>query len=223
MEDQRWVGVYGAGRQQRRVRMYPAVLVLSERPCLVVGGGRIAARKANGLLLAGAIVTVVAPQFGDELQELAGDCELAERRYRLGEAGDYVLVIAATDDPAVNEQVYADAVAAGVPVNVVDRPELCTFIAPAVVRRGALQVTVCTGGAFPALSRRLRRDLEARLPAAYEPLLSLLSAFREELREREPDAGARQACLRRIADGPEIDAFLEGDEKPLRKLLNSCA
>jgi siroheme synthase-like protein len=140
--------------------LFPVGLVVEGRACLVVGGGVVAARKAASLATCGALVTVVAPQVDPAL----GDVEVrVERRaYRPGEAADYRLVVAATDDPAVNARVYADADAAGVWCNVVDDPDHCSVSFPAVARRGPVTVTVATDGASPTLAALLRDRVAER-------------------------------------------------------------
>src|SRR5437763_16053533 len=141
---------------------YPVNLVLDGRPCLVVGGGAVAARKAAGLRACGARVHVVAPRIDDEIRVLAGDgVTFEERPYKRGEVEDYRLVVAATDDPAVNRAVYEDGERAGVWVNSADDPASCSFTLPAVVRRGPVMVTVSTGGRSPALSSWPKAKVEA--------------------------------------------------------------
>ena len=160
---------------------YPVNLILDGRPCLVVGGGPVAARKVAGLVGCGAVVTVVAPEVD---AELAADPRLSvlNRPYRRGEVAGYRLVIAATDDPAVNRQVFEDGEAAGVWVNSADDPVSCSFTLPSVVRQGAIMVTVATGGHSPALATWLRRHVEDELGEEYVVLLRLLSEERSSLK-----------------------------------------
>ena len=129
---------------------YPVNLDLWGRRVLVVGGGQVAARKVAGLLSAGAAVTVVAP---DAVAEIAEDPDVRwhQRPYRRGEVASYRLAITATDDPSVNRQVARDGDAANVLVNSADDPANCSFILPAVVRRGDLQLTVSTNGLQPGV------------------------------------------------------------------------
>jgi siroheme synthase-like protein len=163
---------------------YPLCLDLTGRRCVVVGGGAVASRKVAGLVASGARVTVVAPDQAPELQALAraGRIQAQERPYAEGDLADAVLAIAATDVPGVNARVAADARASGILVNVVDDPATGTFILPAVVRRGDLQIAVSTGGRSPALARRVREDLERLLPPEYPALLGLFGELRTELR-----------------------------------------
>lgn len=137
---------------------YPVVLRLAGVPVLLVGGGNVASRKADGLLAAGAVVTVVAPQVLADLRErvLAAGGAVRERGYEPSDLDGHRLVMTATDVPAVNAQVAADATARQLFVNSADDPENCSFTLPAVTRRGAVIAAVGTDGASPALARHLR-------------------------------------------------------------------
>src|SRR4051812_172904 len=157
--------------------LYPANLVVEGRPCLVVGGGDVAARKVEGLVACGADVHVVAERVGEEIRSLPVTWE--ERSYAPGEVGDYRLAVAATDSPETNTAVFRDGEAAGVWVNAADDPANCSFTLPAVVRRGSLMVTVSTGGRSPALAAWLKERLSAELGPEYEALLQLLADERE--------------------------------------------
>ncbi len=150
----------------------------------MVGGGPIALRKAEGLLVCGADVTVVAPVLHPVLEELAaaGRLVVERRAYRSPEAAGYRLVTAATDDPEVNRSVFDDGEAAGVWVNAADDPASCSFTLPSVVRRGPIMVTVATGGHSPALAQWLRRHVESELGEEYVVLLTLLSEQRAQIK-----------------------------------------
>lgn len=161
---------------------YPINLDLWGRRVLVVGGGAVAARKVAGLLRAGAAVTVVAPAAVAEIAE-DPDVRWHQREYRRGEVASYRLAITATDDPDVNRQVARDGDAANVLVNSADDPANCSFILPAVVRRGDLQVTVSTNGRSPAFAAWARRRLEQTFTDTHARLLDLLSEVRDEVRQ----------------------------------------
>jgi len=205
--------------------MIPLFINLSGQACLVVGGGRVAERKITWLLGGGAEVAVVARDATPQLQELAarGRLQWCEREYESAEAAGYFLIIAATNDPAVNEQVSRDARSAGRLINAVDAPDLSNIFTSAVVGRGELQIAISTSGACPALARRLREEMEERYPAAYDRLLRRLRRFRGELRDVTPDPRERKATLERIVRSDELARFLEGDEGPLEDLLKQCA
>jgi len=165
---------------------YPVALTLSGRPCLVVGGGAVAARKVDALVEAGARVTVVSPWLCTALLALAADGHFRwwPREYAAGDAEGYFLAIVATDDRSVNAGVAREARAQGVLVNCADDPAHCDFVLPAVVRRGPLTVAVSTGGASPFMARLVREEIEALLPEDYAALVQVVAEARRTLRDR---------------------------------------
>ena len=183
---------------------YPLFVQMDGRRCLVVGGGTVAHRKAESLLEAGANVTAVSPEFSaafDDLSLRHRERLVLERQpYSLRDLSSFALAVAATDSEVVNAQVADDARRAGVWVNVVDTPDLCTAQAAAVVRRGALQVAIHTGGKYPALSSVLREELEHHFGPWFETYLSALARVREWLRGFPLDAAVRRTILRELAD-----------------------
>ena len=159
---------------------YPVQLRIQGRQALVVGAGNIAVRKIQGLLRAGAEVTVIAPWIHPLISALPVD--IVERTYLDGEAGNYQLVITCTDDRLVNHQVFRDSDAAGVWVNSADDPVNCSFILPAVARQGDLTLTISTNGKSPAMATWLRRRFEAEFDERYDRLMDLLVEVRAEAR-----------------------------------------
>jgi siroheme synthase-like protein len=141
---------------------YMVNLVVEGREALIVGGGEIASRKVEDLLAAKARVTLVAPGVCEKIEALADRIQLHRRPYEPGDIGDAFVVIAATDDEALNAAVSRDCAARNVLVNVVDRPALCTFTVPATVHRGDLTIAIATNGRCPALASILREELEDR-------------------------------------------------------------
>lgn len=195
---------------------YPVNLILDGRPCLVVGGGHVARRKAEGLTACGAAVTVVAPEVDADMP-----AERIERRpYRPGEAAHYRLVVAATDDPAVNRMVYEDAEAAGVWANAADEPESCSFTLPSVVRQGPIMVAVSTGGHSPALAAWIRRRLESELGEEYVVLLELLSQARASIKAegRSTEGLDWLSAL----DSNMLDLIRAGQVGKARERLEAC-
>ncbi len=192
---------------------YPAFLDLRGRLVLVVGGGQVAARKVSSLLAAGARVRLVAPHLGDECAELARrpEVEHLPRGFQPRDLQGVWLAVSATDRPEVNRAVARAAEAEGVFVNVVDVPELCSFIVPAVVRRGELALAVSTGGAAPAVARRLRRRLEEEFGPAWEPYLRLLRALRRRLLAEVDDPAARRERFHALAESELRERVAEGD------------
>ncbi|MGF1597534.1 MAG: bifunctional precorrin-2 dehydrogenase/sirohydrochlorin ferrochelatase [Acidimicrobiales bacterium] len=165
---------------------YAVNLDLRRRPVLLVGAGRVAARKLDGLLATGATITVVAPEAGPEVEALAdaGTVRWHRRPYERGEVASYRLAVTATDDPATNARVAADGEAANVFVNSADDPDNCSFILPAVIRRGDLQLSVSTNGHSPAFASWLRRRLAAEITDAHGATLALVAEVRAEVRQR---------------------------------------
>jgi precorrin-2 dehydrogenase/sirohydrochlorin ferrochelatase len=198
---------------------YPVNLVLEGRRVLVVGGGTVAVRKVEGLLAAGAVVTVVAPSVDDRLRSLVG-VTVEERPYRAGEVADYRLAIAATDSPVANAAVFDDGERAGVWVNGADDPANCSFTLPAVVRRGDVMVTVSTGGRSPALSRWLRQRLQDEVGPEYEVVLDLLAAERDRLKAegRSTEGPGWQKAL----DSDMLGLIRNGDITSAREHLQAC-
>jgi precorrin-2 dehydrogenase/sirohydrochlorin ferrochelatase len=166
--------------------MYPVMLSIEGRRCLVVGGGGVALRKVDGLLAQGANLTVIATEPIMQLEELAREqlIELERRPYQPGEATGYALVIAATDDRAVNRRVYEDADQAGIWVNVADDPPLCSFHLPARVERGTMQLAVASAGEAPFAVRRLRQMLERRFGAEWGEWMEAAARFRRAIRDQ---------------------------------------
>ncbi|HEX2117285.1 MAG TPA: siroheme synthase CysG [Alphaproteobacteria bacterium] len=185
----------------------PIFLKVRGRRALVVGGGTVAARKVEWLRRAGARVTVVAPAVVDTLQDLArrGIVQHSARAFAAADIAGHALIVAATNDAALNRRVHLLARDAGVPVNVVDCPELCSFIVPAVIDRSPLVVAISSGGASPVLVRVLRARLETLLPRALGRLARLAGSFRHAVKHRLPDAAGRRRFWERLfaADGIE--------------------
>jgi precorrin-2 dehydrogenase / sirohydrochlorin ferrochelatase len=161
---------------------YMACLDVTGRRCVVVGGGLVGREKAAGLAACGAAVTVVSPDLDASFGSLA--VEWRRGRYRRSDLEGAFLVIAATSDRAVNERVHRDAEARGMLCNVADVPELCNFILPAVHREGSIAVAVSTGGASPALAKRIRSQIAGLVGPEHAALAEELRALRPEVKAR---------------------------------------
>lgn len=205
----------------------PIFLAVSGRRCIVIGGGEIAERKACSLLEAGAEVTVVSSAVTSGLAALAGRKRLRHlaRVYQAGDLDGAFLAFEASGDPTAVQAAVAEARARGVLINVADEPELCSFIAPAVIKRGALQIAISTGGASPALARNLRQELQDRFGAEYESILDLLAAARHWLQAREDDLGARARILTALVNSDLREALKRRDvaaaDATLRRILGA--
>ena len=201
----------------------PVFLDVRDRKCLVVGGGDVAARKCALLLRAGARVTVVAPALGPALAADVAEERIAHRAgsFAPQDVVGVALVIAATDDDAVNRAVAAAAKAQHTPVNVVDQPALCSFIMPSIIERAPLVVAVSSGGASPVLARLLRARLESLIPAGYGRLAALAAAFRNEVKAHFKPS-ERRRFWERVLQGPIAELVLSGREDSARDALK-CA
>ncbi|AOX99666.1 siroheme synthase CysG [Jeongeupia sp. USM3] len=193
---------------------FPLFLNLRRQRCLIVGGGDVALRKARLLLAAGAELIVVSPDLADELAALRdrGEITHAQREFDQADIDGMRLVIAATDDEAVNAQVHAECEARNVLVNVVDTPEKCRFIVPSIIDRAPLMVAISTGGAAPVLARQLRARIEATLPHGYGVLARLAGALRERVKTRFGDERARRRFWETALEGPAAEKALAGNE-----------
>lgn len=203
------------------MRYLPVSLDVNGKPCAVVGGGEVAARKIALLLRAGARVTVVAPGLCDEVRELANGSQLSHvaSPFLPEFLRGVQLVIAATNDRAVNRQVSEAAVAMGIPVNVVDAPELCTFVMPAIIDRSPLVVAISSSGASPTLARLLRSRLEALIPGSLGRLAALAGEFRGEVNRRFARTQARRSFWENVLQGPVAALALAGQERRAREAL----
>jgi siroheme synthase-like protein len=198
-------------------RFYPVALDVSGRPCLVVGGGPVAARKARGLLDCGAVVTVVAPALGADMQALEPRLHAVERRpYREHDAASFRLVVTATGLPDVDGAVHADAEASGVWINSADDRAHSSFILPAVFRDGAVTVGVSSGGLSPALSSWLRDRLGAQCEG-----VGALAELLGEARARLLRAGVRSDSVNwvQLLDGALPELVRSGDVDAARAIL----
>ena len=186
--------------------------------CLVVGGGEVARRKAGVLLGAGAKVRVVAPEIDAQLAQQQG-IEPIFSRFEKAHLAGVTLVIAATRDHSVNRQVSALAQADNIPVNVVDDPELCSFIMPAILDRSPLMVAFSSGGASPVLTRMLRGKLEALIPHNYAHLAAFAERFRERVKERVTNPAQRRIFWENVLEGVVAEKVLSGDESSATQML----
>ena len=199
----------------------PLFFRLSGNPVLLVGGGRVAARKLRLLLRAGARVTVVAPGVCPEVRQCAerGEVEWIAAEYRGELVAGASLVVAATPHAEVNRQIYRDARDNNLPVNVVDAPELCTVIFPSIIDRNPLLVAVSSSGQSPVLGRILRRRIESMLPAAYGALARFAGRFREPVKQAIPDETPRRLFWEQVLEGAVAEQVLAGREERAAELL----
>ena len=192
------------------MNLFPIMVRLDARRCIVVGAGEIAAAKTATLLGCGAQVTVIAPHATDLVQQLAREGTLTWRcrEFVPADLEAAFLVIAATNSPAVNEEVFRAGKERGVLCNVVDDPEHCDFYYPAVVQRGALQIAISTGGHSPALAHRLRVELEQQFGPEYEAWVEEVGRRRRETMARDLPEARRRELLEQIASREAYEDFV---------------
>ncbi|HUQ62963.1 MAG TPA: bifunctional precorrin-2 dehydrogenase/sirohydrochlorin ferrochelatase [Acidimicrobiales bacterium] len=207
----------GSSGQERKA--YPVNLVLDGRRCLIVGGGDVARRKADGLLACGGRVHVVAPRIGEAIRS---DPQLTwdERPYQSSDLEECWLVIAATDRSDVNRSVFLDGEAAGIWVNGADDPQHCSFTLPSVVRRGDLMLTVSTGGRSPAVATWIRQRLEDEIGPEYEVLLDLVSTRRQAI--KAGGGSTEDVDWHSALDSDVLGLIRAGDLAEARERIESC-
>lgn len=207
-----------------RMADYPVNLRLRSRRCVVVGGGAVAVRKIGALLDADADVVVFAPDVRPEIDawESARRIRVERIAYEPGQLEGAFLAIAATNRGDVNRAVARDAGGRGILVNVADDPAACDFTLPAVARGREWSIAISTGGASPALARRLREMLVSEWGASIDALLAWLGEARRERTAAGATSGARAETWRRVVDAGVLEALRDGDEATARLLFDAA-
>ena len=202
------------------MRFYPAFIDIRGRRCVVVGGGRVAERKVLALLEYGADVVVISPTLTGGLKELKkkGLIEHTNRRYRDGDLRDAFMVISATNSPETNQRISHEAEREGLLVNVVDRPGLCNFIVPSVIRRGDVTIAISTSGRSPYTARWLRERLEVLLPEEFAKVVEIVGAVRMMLKER-PNDDNKLRIFKSLLESPLPEYIRRGDRRAINALL----
>jgi len=202
------------------MRYYPVYLDLKDRAVLVVGGGLIAEGKALQLVEAGARVRLVSPDLTPRLAELAesGGIEYREGKFEIGDLKGVALVISATNDQAANEEVARLAAELGLLFNVVDQPALCSFITPALVTRGNLQISVSSAGGSPSVAQRVKREIGELIGDEYGELLEVAAEMRAEAKRVIPDFEDRRKVLHAFAESEAIELLRAGKREEARQL-----
>ena len=199
----------------------PVFLKIEGRPCLVVGGGQVAARKIELLRRAGGVIRLVAPELCDELSVLVRDGAVTHiaRNFSEGDIAGNNLVIAATDNEEVNGRISRLAREHCIPVNVVDNPDLCSFIMPSIIDRSPVQIAVSTGGRSPVLARLLRSRLESYIPAAYGRLADLVDSSRNQVKQRIRDSKTKLIFWEKVLQGRVAELVFAGKEEAAKTAL----
>lgn len=199
---------------------YPLFADLQGRRCVVVGGGAIAQRKVTALLRCGARITVISPTLTKRLAAYArrGLIQYRARQLVPRDLPGAWLVYAATDDQRVNELVYRSATRRRIFTNVVDQPRLCSFIAPAIFRRGLVTVAISTGGASPSLAKQMRRDLARTVGVEYASMGRLLLGLREAAKRRLPTFAGRKRYFAQLIRGRVFRLVRAGRPQEARRM-----
>jgi precorrin-2 dehydrogenase / sirohydrochlorin ferrochelatase len=206
------------------MRYYPIFLDLRAQRCLVIGGGEVAERKVATLLQADGQVTVISPTLTLQLQSWVEERQITAhlRTYQKGDMHGFSLVFAATDDEELHRQTAAEAQEAGIFLNVVDRPALCSFIVPALVSRGDLTLAISTSGASPAMAKKIRQELTQQFGPEYAQALSLLTRVRELIANARLTLDERQQIFTALVESPLLDYFRAGKIDQVDALLQQA-
>ncbi|MCR8629617.1 precorrin-2 dehydrogenase/sirohydrochlorin ferrochelatase family protein [Paenibacillus radicis (ex Xue et al. 2023)] len=191
-------------KERRNKSYYPLMLDIIGKPCVIIGGGVVAQRKAESLIEAGATITLISPACTEQLEEwaLGGHVSIIKKHFQTGmtELREALLIFAATDQAEINEAVRLEAEALGKLVTVADDSKRSGFIVPAVVRRGKLVISVSTTGASPAVAKRVRQELEKTYGEEYEVYLELLQELRSLIKLKVKDTIERQAIFKSMLE-----------------------
>lgn len=200
------------------MKYYPVFLDIRGKICVIVGGGEVAARKAERLLDCGAKVLVISPKLAPELAALKEKKMISHiaAQYSGDSIDGAALIIGATDDEKTNAQISLDARSKGIPVNIVDDPKRCDFILPALVQKGDLAIAIGTGGKSPALARHLREELEAKYGREYEIFLNILGALRVKM---EKNAGVGKDWFESMLAAGILDSIKNKDIKKVKDIV----
>jgi len=201
---------------------YPIYVELHEQPCIVIGGGKIAEGKVEGLLSAGAQVTIVSPDLTAHLHALVAQNQVRyiKRTYQSGDLAGAFMVICATDQTEINHQVWQEASTNRQLVNVVDDTPRCNFIAPAIFRKGDLNIAISTGGKAPALAVRLKERLQKEIGPQYERFLELSGQLREPLARNIPDFETRKKLWYELVDSDILELLSQDNEPAALDLIS---
>ncbi len=200
------------------MKHYPVNLNIKGRKCLVVGGGRVGARKAKALARCGALVTIVSPEFSDRLDN-QNNITLKKKPYDVSDLDNMFLVFGATDNQDINRQVWQDAQQKNILCSIADFPEGSSFILPAVVRRGDLVITVSTSGNSPAFAKKLKKDLENAFGEEYAEFLYLMGRIRKRLLDEKHAPEEHKAAFEAFISNGLLDMIKAKEISKIDDLL----
>jgi len=212
-----------ATNQNIKTVYYPIFLDLHNKNVLVVGGGKVAERKILNLLRYGCRIHVVSPGLTSQLEKLVSEKKIQHiPEQSLNQAMNKAfMVIAATDDPAVNAQIASRAKEKGLLVNAVDQPRDCNFIMPSIVSSGDLQIAISTGGKSPALAKKIRKELQAMFGSEYGTLVELLGMLRTEVLARTDPSSENKPLFENLVNSDLLELIRKGDIDSIRAILRS--
>lgn len=196
------------------MKYYPIHLNIQNRPCVVVGGGSVGTRKVLTLIECGARVTVVSPELSDHLLSLSEDrLTLKKRAYESSDLDGALLVIGATDNETLNQQIHSDAEARNMLCNIADRPASCNFILPSIIRRGDLVITVSTSGKSPAYAKNLRTSLEDLFGEEQTVFLKMMGRIREKLLQEDHEPEFHKPIFENLIHSDLLEK-IRGNDRP---------
>ena len=201
----------------------PIFFNIQNRHCVVIGGGDVAMRKVSMLLKASASITLYSPEICHELQDLvaAEKIKFVQTNFEPHQLQGACMVIAATDDEAVNEAVSIAAKLQNIPVNVVDAPALCTFTMGSIIDRSPVVIAISSEGNAPVLARYIRAKIETMLPATYGRIADIAGEFREQVKAKFGTTQARRIFWEGVLQGSFVERVLSGQEQTARELLQN--
>ena len=202
---------------------YPVFLDITDKRCLVVGGGKVAERKVAMLLQFNAHVIVVSPVMTKTLLKLGeeGKIEYFQRTYTAKDLDNTALVFACTDNSAINNKIKKEAARKNIPVNVVDTPDVCDFIVPSIIRKGDLTIAISTSGELPLLSKKLRQKIEEIVTDDYLEYLHIMGEFRKHLMKTVKEARKRGMIMKNIGKMDMQEVITTGLAKIKKRALLS--
>jgi precorrin-2 dehydrogenase / sirohydrochlorin ferrochelatase len=209
----------------KRYPYYPIFIDIEDRSVVIVGGGNVCARKAETMMNYGAKVTIVSPEFTEEIERwgAAGKLSMRRKRYEEADLDGANIVIASTDDTTTNEQIAADCRRRRIPVNVVDVTPLCEFIVPAIIDKGSVTLAVSTGGKSPALARTLKEDLQRMIGPEYAEVNDVLGTLRESAKRVLPTDVDRKRFFDGIIARGILDMLRDGRRgEAYRAIAEAC-
>ncbi|MBA4397189.1 MAG: siroheme synthase [Syntrophus sp. (in: bacteria)] len=204
---------------------YPVSLDLTDKRCVIIGGGEVAQRKAERLIECGAHVTVVSPALTPLLEDRKKERRIdhIDTAYQKKALQGAFMVIGATDCDDVNAQVSRDALTLGILVNIVDDPDRCNFILPSLVQQGDLSIAVSTGGKSPALARKIRQELQKQYGPEYESLLKIMGSLRKKILAQGHASEANRAVFEALVRSDMLQAIRDGNRGLVKKIIHEIS